>query len=283
MTIETTTQKSTGVNIATPHVDMRINGTLARITLVNPDQRNAMTVAMWEQLARLLDQVEADDHIRAVMLTGAGSRAFCAGAHIGELSRAMRDAEAMRQQNKLIQGVQLKLQRLSRPTMAVIRGACHGGGCGLALACDLRIADTSAQFAITPAKLGILYSLADTRRLVRAVGDTSARELLLTGLPVDAARALHIGLVQHVVESDALEDKAQALGQSLVDNSQYSQRWTKATLAYLADDVSGEQENDGERDALLRAFEEAFAGQDFAEGCAAFLARRKASFQWPQE
>lgn len=280
MTIGVASQDKT---VVAPHVDLSVDGALAHISLVNPGQRNAMTVEMWGQLAAQLDRIEADDGIRAVLLTGAGSRAFCAGAHIGELSQAMRDPEVMRQQNVLIQHVQLKLQRLSRPTLAVIRGTCYGGGCGLALACDIRIADTSAQFAITPAKLGILYSIADTQRLVRAVGDGNAREMLLTGRPVDAARALQIGLIQHMVESSALEEKARELGQAMVENSQYSQRWTKATLGYLADVSSGEKEDGEELNALLRAFDDAFAGQDFAEGAAAFLARRKASFRWPQE
>lgn len=280
MTIGVASQDKT---VVAPHVDLSVDGALAHISLVNPGQRNAMTVEMWGQLAAQLDRIEADDGIRAVLLTGAGSRAFCAGAHIGELSQAMRDPEVMRQQNVLIQHVQLKLQRLSRPTLAVIRGTCYGGGCGLALACDIRIADTSAQFAITPAKLGILYSIADTQRLVRAVGDGNAREMLLTGRPVDAARALQIGLIQHMVESSALEEKARELGQAMVENSQYSQRWTKATLGYLADVSLGEKEDGEELDALLRAFDDAFAGQDFAEGAAAFLARRKASFRWPQE
>ena len=280
MTIETIPH---GKSVVAPRVDLSRDGALAQIRLVNPDQRNAMTVEMWGQLASLLDRIEADDGIRAVILSGEGPRAFCAGAHIGELSQAMRDPAVMRQQNALIQRVQLKLQRLSRPTVAVIRGTCYGGGCGLALACDIRIADPSAMFAITPAKLGILYSLADTRRLVRAVGDGNAREMLLTGLPVDAARALQIGLIQHLEESGALEEKARALGQAMAENSQYSQRWTKATLGYLADVPATQKQRSEEEDALLRAFDEAFAGQDFAEGCAAFLARRKASFRWPQE
>ena len=118
---------------------------------------------------------------------------------------------------------------------------------------------------------------------MRAVGDGNAREMLLTGLPVDATRALQIGLIQHLEESSALEEKARALGQAMVDNSQYSQRWTKATLGYLADISTAENQRSEKADALLRAFDEAFAGQDFAEGCAAFLARRKASFRWPQE
>ncbi|MCA0900835.1 enoyl-CoA hydratase/isomerase family protein [Microbulbifer agarilyticus] len=284
MTSEVTAQQSEGNATGTPRVEMRLDDGLARITLVNPDQRNAMTVAMWQQLASVLDQVEAHDQVRAVLISGAGSRAFCAGANIAELSQAMSDPAVMRQQNALIQEVQLKLQCLSRPTIALVRGACYGGGCGLALACDLRIADTAATFAITPAKLGILYSIEDTRRLVRAVGDGNAREMLLTGLPVDATRALQIGLVQHVAEGDALEDKARELARALIENSQYSVRWTKATLGFLAGGSGDEPEKGKEgADALKRAFDAAFSGKDFAEGCAAFLARRKADFRWPQD
>ena len=283
MTIDTPSQASADQAVTTPHVALTCDGALARITLVNPAQRNAMTVAMWQQLSALLDRVEADDHIGAVQLSAAGARAFCAGANIEEVSQAMSDPAVMREQNALIRDVQLKLQQLSRPTVAVIRGACYGGGCGLALACDIRVADETATFAITPAKLGILYSVVDTRRLVRAVGDANAREMLLTGLPVNAARALNIGLVQHVVDGGAIEDKARELCQALLDNSQYSLRWTKATLDYLADDTCVEKSDREQLNALLTAFDDAFAGEDFAEGCAAFLARRKASFRWPQK
>ena len=283
MTTQVHSQASAEHAVTAPHVALTLDGALARITLVNPAQRNAMTVTMWQQLSALLDRVEADDRIGAVLLSAAGNRAFCAGANIQDLSQAMSDPAVMREQNALIRDVQLKLQRLSRPTLALIRGACYGGGCGLALACDIRVADEAATFAITPAKLGILYSVVDTRRLVRAVGDANAREMLLTGLPVTAARALHMGLVQHVVDSSAIEGKARELCQALLDNSQYSLRWTKATLDYLADDARDERGEGEQRDALLRAFDEAFAGEDFAEGCAAFLARRKASFRWPQK
>ncbi|MFV8784208.1 enoyl-CoA hydratase/isomerase family protein [Microbulbifer sp. SA54] len=283
MTLDTPWQEATDTGVANPRIDFSVDGALARITIANPAQRNAMTVAMWEQLSVLLDRVAADDGIRAVLLSGVGERAFCSGANIDELTQAMGDPAEMRRQNILIRDVQLKLQQLARPTIAVIRGACYGGGCGLALACDIRLADASAKFAITPAKLGILYSLVDTRRLVRAVGDANARDMLLTGLPVSAARAQQIGLVQHVAESDALGDKTRELVGSLLNNSQYSLRWTKATLDYLAD---GALVEDGEgveaQSALTQAFDAAFAGGDFEEGCAAFLSGRKPQFRWPQ-
>ncbi|WP_226660786.1 enoyl-CoA hydratase/isomerase family protein [Microbulbifer aggregans] len=281
MTMDTPTKPVVDTGVNTPCIDFSLDGALARITIANPTQRNAMTVAMWEQLSALLDRVAADDGVRAVLLSGAGERAFCAGANIEELTQAMGDPAEMRRQNALIRDVQLKLEQLPRPTIALIRGACYGGGCGLALACDIRLAEATANFAITPAKLGILYSQVDTKRLLRAVGDANARDMLLTGLPVSAARAQQIGLVQHVAEGVEFEDRAWALIQSLLDNSQYSLRWTKATLRYLA---GGNDEGSGEtKPALLHAFDEAFSEPDFAEGCVAFLQRRKADFRWPEK
>ncbi|MBB5210133.1 enoyl-CoA hydratase/isomerase family protein [Microbulbifer hydrolyticus] len=264
---------------ATAHIGFVTDGGLARITIDNPRQRNAMTVAMWQQLSQLLDRVAADDSIRAVLLTGAGERAFCAGANIDELAAAMRDPAEMRRQNTLIRDVQLQLERLPRPTLAVIRGACYGGGCGVALACDIRLADSESTFAITPSKLGILYNLADTQRLINAVGAANARELLLTGLPVSAARAQQIGLVQHLADGPELERLQAELVQSLLDNSQYSLRWTKATLNYLCGHAAA---SDISEDQLRQAFEEAFSGGDFEEGSAAFLERRRAQFRWPE-
>ena len=264
-------------------IDLDIGDGLARITLNNPGQRNAMTVAMWQQLAEAVDRIEADSRVRAVVVSGAGERAFCAGANIDELAAAMHDAAEMRRQNALIRDTQIKLQQLSRPTLAVIRGACYGGGCGLALACDIRLAETGASFAITPAKLGILYSLVDTQRLVSAVGQANARELLLTGLPVDAERAQRIGLVQRLADTSALAQAEAELITSLVENSQYSLRWTKASLEFLncSVGVSGEA-FEKEQTLLENAFDEAFSGSDFREGSAAFLARRKAQFRWPE-
>ena len=272
------------VERASGRIDLNIDGGLARITLNNPSQRNAMTTAMWQQLAQTLDVLEADSGVRAVVVSGAGERAFCAGANIDELTAAMHDAEEMRRQNALIRTVQVKLQQLSRPTLAVIRGACYGGGCGLALACDIRLAEMGASFAITPAKLGILYSLVDTRRLVSAVGQANARELLLTGLPVTAERAQQIGLVQRLAETAQLVQVESEIATSLVENSQYSLRWTKATLEFLShSETDSREERDAERTLLESAFEDAFSGSDFREGGAAFLARRKARFRWPEK
>ncbi|HEY8570412.1 enoyl-CoA hydratase-related protein [Microbulbifer sp.] len=271
----TETLQATGAKIG-----YSVEGGLARITIDNPAQRNAMTVAMWEQLSGLLERVAADDAIRAVQLTGAGERAFCAGANIDELAAAMENPAEMRRQNALIREVQLQLEQLPRPTLAVIRGACYGGGCGLALACDIRLADCAATFAITPAKLGILYSLVDTRRLVNVVGAANARDMLLTGLPVTAVRAQQIGLVQHLAEGAAMETLESDLVRSLLENSQYSLRWTKATLDYLSGHAGESEMGEGR---LRQAFDSAFSASDFREGSAAFLERRRAQFRWPEQ
>ncbi|AOS98315.1 putative enoyl-CoA hydratase [Microbulbifer aggregans] len=265
-------------------VRLQTDGPLARVTIDNPSQRNAMTVSMWESLSELLDRIAADSDIRALVVTGAGDRAFCAGASIDDLTVAMDDPAEMRRQNALIRDVQMKLQRLPRPTLAVVRGACYGGGCGLALACDIRLAETSATFAITPAKLGILYSLPDTKRLINAVGAANARDMLLTGLPVTAARAQQIGLIQHLADTPLLQQKEQELVESLVNNSQYSLRWSKATVEFLAgvECATGEDGKAAEN-ALLQAFDEAFDGRDFREGSSAFRERRKPFFRWPED
>ncbi|GMG86293.1 enoyl-CoA hydratase/isomerase family protein [Biformimicrobium ophioploci] len=265
-------------------IDLELDGALARVTINNPDQRNAMSKSMWLQLAETLDCVAANDDVRALVITGAGSRAFCAGANIDELAAAFGDAEEMQAQNRLIRDVQIQLQRLPRPTVALVRGACYGGGCGLAMACDVRIADSAAQFAITPARLGILYSLEDTRRLVSVVGVAAARELLLTGLPVSAERARAIGLVQHVADEKALSAVEQEICAALLANSQYSLRWTKRTIDYLAfEGMQGVAQPQDTPESLAQAFDAAFEGGDFQEGSAAFLQRRKASFHWPKK
>jgi enoyl-CoA hydratase/carnithine racemase len=175
---------------------------LAWVVLNRPTRRNAVTSAMWQGLPTLAAEIGADPSLRVALLRGAGQEAFSAGADISEMEATMAHPERMRAMQDAVQVAQDVWARLPLPTVAVIHGACVGGGCGLALACDLRLAADDSFFAIPPAKLGLVYSLADTKRLVDLVGPSFAKEMLFTGRRVSAREAYDCGLVNHLFAGD---------------------------------------------------------------------------------
>ena len=167
---------------------------------------------------------------------------------------------------------QAAVAALPFPVIAEIRGACFGGGCSLALHCDLRFADETARFAITPAKLGLAYSFEDTRRLVSAVGPAKAKDILCSGRTLSSGEALRIGLIDFVHPSAELGDAVAEYASQLSGVSQSSIQVAKATVDSIAAGADG-------ADAQLHAaFEATFSGPDFAEGCAAFREKRKPVF-----
>ena len=165
-----------------------LDGALARVGIRRPDKRNALATRHWAAIEAALHAIAASP-AQVLVVTGVPG-AFSAGADIDELGQLLASPEAIAANNDQVQRTQLMLQRLPQTTVAVIDGVCVGGGLGLALACDLRLAGPRSRFAITPAKLGLVYSADDSRRLVNAVGMARAREMLLTGRLLDAATAL---------------------------------------------------------------------------------------------
>lgn len=246
------------------------DGPLARIGIHRPDKRNALATRHWAAIEDALDAI-ASSPAQVVVLSGVPG-AFSAGADIDELGQLLAAPEAFAANNAQVQRTQLKLQRLPQTTLAVIDGACVGGGLGLALACDLRLASPRSRFAITPAKLGLVYSAADSRRLVNTVGMARARELLLTGRVLDAAIAVEWGLVNRMVPVERLADAESTLVDGLRATSGQARRGIKTVLGHLGGDA-GIPLVEAEA-----AFNDAFASSDFAEGAAAFLAKRSPSF-----
>lgn len=246
---------------------------VATLTLNRPDKRNALTQAMWRALPDVIAAVEADAAVKVLILTGAGG-CFAAGADIGEFETVYATRESASAYAVEIGAAMDALAALSKPSIAAIAGACVGGGLGLALACDLRIAAEDAKLGITPGKLGLMYSLGDTRRLVEAVGASAAKDILFTGRILKAADALSLRLVDAVAGPDALtiavKDKAAAIAAA----SQWSARRTKAVVRLILDSVT--QDTDETRGWFLDALE----GEDFREGRDAFLAKRAPAFPY---
>lgn len=248
-------------------------GPIATLELNAPERRNAMSMAMWAGIRDIVRAVEADATVRALLLRGAGGKAFCGGAHIGEFDKVYATEESTRAYNEIVRAAQADLRALARPTIAVIEGACVGGGCGIALSCDLRFASDDARFAITPAKLGLAYSYADTAQLVEKVGPARAKDILFSGRLIGAPEALRIGLIDRLAPAGELDALSRAYAETLSALSQTSIRTAKRMINRLADFAAKPAPD---MDAL---FSEAFAGPDFREGYRAFLEKRAPRFR----
>lgn len=254
----------------TNHLRLEIAGGIARLLIDRPEKRNAMDQAMWEALPALVDRAMADASVRVLLVGSANPGPFCAGADIGEFATGSRDPAWRARNQAAIRGTQISLARAPKPTVAFIDGDAVGGGCGIALACDVRIASPRARMGITPAKLGLVYPLHDTRLLVDLVGPAQAKRLLFSGMLIDAAEALRIGLVQ--VVADDLDAEVSGFVAAMLAMSPASQRATKAIIQRIAE---GAHDDDA---ASAAGFDEAFTGADFHEGVAAFLEKRKPVF-----
>lgn len=247
------------------------DGAVARLLIDRADKKNAFNQAMWEALPDLLADAMADPSVRLLVLQSAAHGAFSAGADIAEFSTGARDPEWRAKNQAAIRRAQHELARAPKPTIALIEGVCVGGGCGLAIACDLRVATPTAKLGITPARLGLVYSLHDTKLLVDIVGPSQAKRILFTGNLIGGEEAARIGLVDIVAEDAAGE--ADALAAGIAEASPHSVISTKKIIRRILD---GQPEDDAD---TLGQFNAAFDGEDFDEGVSAFLDKRKARFR----
>lgn len=246
-------------------------GKIAHLLIDRPNKRNAFTQAMWELFPELLADAIEDDAVRVLMVhASTENSAFCAGADIGEFGAGSTDPEWRAKNQAAIGKVQHDLAQAAKPTIAVIDGDCVGGGCGIALACDMRIAGPQARFGITPAKLGLVYPLHDTKLLVDAVGPSQAKRILFTGQILPAAEALRIGLITILADDPYTE--AEALADTMASVSLHSQQMSKHIVRRILD---GQADDDEASSAL---FDAAFESDDFKEGVSAFLEKRKPEF-----
>ncbi|WP_416908814.1 MAG: enoyl-CoA hydratase-related protein [Polymorphobacter sp.] len=253
-----------------PHLRLEQDGAVARLLIDRPARRGAMDQSMWKALPALVSAAMDDPATRLLILSGAAPGQFCAGADIAEFARASAEPAWRARNSAAIRATQLALARAPKPTLALVDGDAIGGGCGLAMACDLRIASPRARFGITPAKLGLVYPLHDTRLLVELVGPAQARRLLYSGRIIGAEEALRIGLVQIVAEDAAAE--AAAFAVDVINASPASQRASKAIIQRI---IEGAHDDD---EGSMGDFDAAFTGADFTEGVAAFLAKRPPKF-----
>jgi len=251
-------------------ISLRFEPPFARIVLNRPDRRNAITRAMWRALPAIREAIEGRDDMLVAMIEGEGGH-FSVGADISEFDEVYRDAVATRDYGDAVQDGLKAVTNLDRPTIAVLKGNVVGGGLGLALACDLRFCAADAHLAVTPAKLGLIYGHAETRRLIELVGPSRAKDLLFTGRRIETEEALAVGLIDRRVET-ALQETVLGYARGLAELSQASIRGAKRAVDAIAAGMAFET-------PAFRALTEfAALGPDFVEGRSAFAEKRAPKF-----
>jgi enoyl-CoA hydratase/carnithine racemase len=231
-----------------------------------------MSLDMWRSAATVLETFENDPAIRVIVLTGAGGKAFVSGADISKFEdeRATRDAVA--EYNASVDRFSTALLSGTKPTIAMIRGFCLGGGVGIAVCCDLRIANDTARFAVPAAKLGLGYGYENVRRIVDLVGPPFATEMLLTARQFDAAEAARSGLINRVVPDSEIDRTVRELAETIAGNAPLTIQAVKRILRELRT----ESPDVAACDALVR---KCFESSDYREGRLAFMEKRKAEFR----
>ncbi|TPQ31808.1 enoyl-CoA hydratase [Bradyrhizobium guangdongense] len=244
------------------------------VTFNNPDKRNAMSLEMWEGFGQALTSLRDDDAVRVVVLRGAGGKAFVSGADISQFEKTRHNAEASEEYSRRSEAQRALLANYPKPTIACIQGFCLGGGMQVAMLTDIRIASASSQFGIPAAKLGIAYGYDGLRHLVSLVGPSWARLLMYTGMRIDAAEALRIGLVERVIPDDELWGAVMEIAHTISENAPLAIKAAKITIAQVLKDES-------QRDmAAIKAIGAAcMDSADFREGRQAFMEKRKPQFK----
>lgn len=244
------------------------DGAVATIWLNRPAKRNSVTYGMWRAIGDAVDELAPDPAVRVLVVRGVGDH-FCAGANISGLG-AGAEADYGEQNRRAHDG----LARFPKPTLALVRGSCVGGGVQIAGACDLRIADDTARFGITPARLGIVYQGYSVERVVQLIGPSAAKHLLFSAELIDAERALRIGLIDELHAADVAPGRVDELAEHLATR--------RSLLTQMAAKEMVDEAAAGGIDAATEQRWQHIArgASDLPEGIAAFLERRDPAFEW---
>lgn len=259
---------------STDPIYLEKHGDIAHLVLNRPAKRNALNRQVWESIPRLCKDIEADRDIKVVIVRGATPVAFSAGADIAEFDEVHATPDTARAYDELIREAYNALAELDRPTIAMISGVCYGGGCALALTCDLRYADETATFCIPPARLGLVYTLIETRRLTDLVGPSKAKEMLMGARVIEAAEAERAGIATRLFPQADLERETQAFAEQLCGLSQVTIRAVKKVVGEI------EQGTCDDNDYTHALIADGFTKPDYLEGRDAFLAKRPAKFTY---
>jgi len=245
---------------------------IATIVLNRPERLNALNKAMWRRLGEVMRELSADEALRCIVVRGAGDKAFAAGADIAEFAKERADSRQAKPYGNLIHETMQALARCRHPTVAMIRGACVGGGLEIAAMCDLRVAGESSRFGIPVNRLGLTMAYGEMTGLLALAGRAVALEILLEGRLFEAREALRKGLVNRVVPDDMVEAETMTVARRIADGAPLVNRWHKQFIERLTvrADVTPEEWDEGFA---------CFDTRDYKEGVAAFLEKRKPEFK----
>ncbi len=253
---------------------MTKDGAVGRMVFNNPARHNAVSLEMWEGAETIIDDFASDPAIRVIVVSGAGGKAFVSGADISKFESERASEEAVKHYNTTTDRFHTKLAALTKPTIAMIRGYCIGGGVSLATGCDLRICSDNSRFGIPAARLGLGYGHKGIRKLMDLVGPASAKELFFTAKQFTAQQGLMMGLVNQVVPEAELQTFVDDYAKAIAENAPLTVTQIKRTVSELLKDPA-------DRDVALmeRLVAECFASEDYIEGRRAFMEKRKAQFR----
>lgn len=257
---------------AAEHLRVAVDDGVATIEVHRPAKHNAISYAMWHAFGRLMPVLADDDAVDVVVMRGTSGGPFSAGADIAEFTTLRSDPDGAERYGLAVEAGEQAIIAFPKPSIALVEGFAIGGGTQLAVACDLRICGESSRFGVTPAKLGIIYALPSTARLVETVGSAWARWILLTGDLVGSDVALRIGLVHEVVADADVAARAYAVARTIASRAQVSLRGGKAMINRS---VAGDLDED---DEVLAMYHQSWTSAEYAEGVAAFLAKRTPDF-----
>jgi enoyl-CoA hydratase len=248
-------------------------GNVGYVIFNNPERHNAVSLDMWERTAEILEGFRNDNDVRVVVITGAGGKSFVSGADISRFESERSTLDAQKVYNQKVSAANESIYEFPKPTIAMIKGYCIGGGLGLAVCCDLRICSDNSKFGIPAAKLGLGYGYVGVKRLSDVVGPSFAKEIFFTARQFDAEEARVMGLVNRVVPADKLESYVQEYAATIGGNAPLTVKTAKF--------VANETVRDESKRNLARAQEmvdACFASNDFIEGRRAFMEKRKPQF-----
>ena len=257
-----------------PEILVRRDGDIATVVLSNPGKLNALTVSMWQDLARAMDAVSREEDLRCIVLRGAGREAFAAGADIAEFATARDNAEQGRRYHREYVGGALRaVGECRHPTVAMIHGPCVGGGLELACVCDLRISGESGRYGVPINRLGFAIAYDELKAVLPLTGRAVALEILVEGRVWDAAEALAKGLVTRVVPDARLEEEAYASAGRIAEGAPLVNRWHKRFVRRLAPEPAPLTGAEIEENFAY------FATKDYRIGMEAFAAKQKPRFE----
>jgi enoyl-CoA hydratase len=251
----------------------RKDGAVGTIIFNNPERHNAVSREMWEATADALEAFGADDDVRVVVMTGAGTKAFVSGADISKFESERATQEAITRYNTTSDRLHAVIEDFAKPMIAKIRGYCIGGGVGLAVSCDLRICSDNSRFAVPAAKLGLGYAYGGIKRLVDIVGPAFAKEIFFTAKQFSAREAYEMGLVNRVVPEAELDAVVQDYADTIGNNAPLTVKTAKYTIQQVL-----EHESTRNTERCAEMVKQCFASGDYIEGRRAFMEKRKPRF-----